>query len=113
MARLGYLMVDGLAFVLAGIGLTAAVMGQAPKLPTSATVPPAAPAALAEPVTTGALTPKGDDVAASKAVAQPGPVAGSAGGAARVWVDPPHRWTAAGRGEPAIDQATGLRLPRP
>lgn len=95
MARVSHLIVDGLAFALAGIGLTAAVMGQAPKLPASTLPPPLVAAALVDPVETGSLAPKGKGTTASKVADRLEPQVGtpipSSDGAGRVWVDPPHR----------------------
>ena len=94
MARISPLIVDGLAFALAGIGLTAAVMGQALSLSAS-TIPPPATAALIDPVETGSIAPKGRGTAAREAgdqiEAQVGAATPSSKRAGRVWVDPPHR----------------------
>lgn len=115
MARVSHLIVDGLAFVLAGIGLAAAVMGQAPKLPASTMPSQLAVGASVEPVQTGSIAPKGKGTAASKTAdrieARVGAATPSSKGAGRIWVDPPHRWTSSGREGSAIDQATGWRIP--
>jgi hypothetical protein len=98
MPRLGYMIVDGLAFVLVAVGLTAVVVGYERNLPD-----PAAQvvqgAALApdwmDPETTGAITPKAKVSAADTARTEAGSKREATGQApdpeSRVWVDPPRR----------------------
>ena len=99
MPRLGYMIVDGLAFVLVAVGLTAVVIGYERNLPDPA-AQVAQGAALApdwmDPETTGAITPKVLAVDAARAGAGSKREAKSQSPDAEsgVWVDPPRRWRA-------------------
>ncbi|MEG9526707.1 MAG: hypothetical protein MIL41_13200 [Hyphomicrobiales bacterium] len=106
MPRLGYMIVDGLAFVLVAVGLTAVVVGYERNLPDpAAQVAQAAQGtALApdwmDPETTGAITPKVSAVDAARTGAGSKREAKSQSPDAEsgVWVDPPRRWRADERG---------------
>ena len=97
MPRLSYMIVDGLAFVLVGIGLTAVVVGYERNLP-DLVERPLAFAEIAstwiDPETTGSITLK-DKGATTRTVpareAKVEEVSQSSKGGSRVWVDPPRR----------------------
>lgn len=105
MPRLGYMIVDGLAFVLVAVGLTAVVVGYERNLPDPAAQAVQA-AALApdwmDPETTGAITAKAKGPAADTARAEAGSrrdgLSRSPDSESRAWVDPPRRQQADERG---------------
>ncbi|MGH1587032.1 hypothetical protein ACRBEV_00155 [Methylobacterium phyllosphaerae] len=96
MPRLGSMIVDGLAFVLVGIALTAVVVGYARNLPD----PIASRAQSAEgaptwgdPVTTGSIAPARPGTVTHWAEVRPWLMTSDAGRPrhAAAWVDPPRR----------------------
>lgn len=98
MPRLGYMIVDGLASVLVGVGLIAAIIGYVHNLPDPS-APAIGAAAMAssdmDPETTGSITPKDKTASAGKASSQRRAKADevdlpSASGP-RTWTDPPRR----------------------
>jgi len=105
MPRLGYMIVDGLAFVLVAVGLSAVVVGYERNLPDP-TAQVVQSAALTpdwmDPETTGAITPKAKVSAAETTRTDAGSEREATRQApdseSRVWVDPPRRWRADKRG---------------
>jgi hypothetical protein len=94
MARLSYLIVDGLAFVMIGVGLTASYLGVERKLPVPSVHQERLAASRLEPAMTGAIAEKLRDATPVPIATQPkraGETVGQPPSAARAWVDPPRR----------------------
>lgn len=94
MARGSYLIVDGLAFVLIGVGLTAVYVGSERKLPIVAVQPEKSSAGLSDPTVTGSIADRPRDAATKPIVARTKPtlqMVGQWSATTRVWVDPPRR----------------------
>ncbi|WP_456160569.1 hypothetical protein [Methylobacterium fujisawaense] len=70
MPRLGSMILDGLAFLLAAIALTAVVVGYERNLPDPGASRAEGPPAWIDPVTTGAITPAAPGAASRWADAQ-------------------------------------------
>lgn len=97
MPRLGYMIVDGLAFVLVGIGLVAVVVGYERNLPVPVEQLAAATelaSTWADPETTGSIAPK-NKRATTKAApgreAKAEESSQSSTSVSKAWVDPPRR----------------------
>jgi hypothetical protein len=89
------MIVDGLALVLVGAGLTAIVVGYERNLPEPIVHVAGHASDWADPVTTGSITPAVNEGATLTASFQSGWAAEefgpSAGAGTRVWIDPPRR----------------------
>lgn len=97
MARASYLIVDGLAFVLMGVGLTAVYVGSDQKLPIPAVQQQKLAAGFPDPVVTGSIADRPHDAVAAPIATRSKPTLQAVSQwspATRVWVDPPrHRGT--------------------
>ncbi|MCJ2052862.1 hypothetical protein [Methylobacterium sp. J-070] len=92
MARISHLIVDGLAFVLIGVGLTVTYLGVERKLPTPAMQQEKQVAGWSEPAMTGAIANKRLDAPSKPIAAQPKPTAevmSPIPSTVRAWFDPP------------------------
>ncbi|MCJ2056231.1 hypothetical protein MKL09_06675 [Methylobacterium sp. J-048] len=89
------MIVDGLALVLVGAGLTAVVVGYERNLPEPAVQVAEHASDWADPMTTGSITPRIETASAGAASTRPSWTAeethGSSTPGMRVWIDPPRR----------------------
>lgn len=94
MARASYLIVDGLALVLIGVGPTAVYAGSGRKLPIPVVQQAKSTAGLSDPVVTGSITDRPHDAAAPPIAVRTKPTLQAVSqwsSTTRVWVDPPRR----------------------
>lgn len=94
MARASYLIIDGLAFVLMGVGLTAVYVGSERKLPISAVQQQKLAVGFSDPVVTGSIAHRPHDAVAMPIAARTKPTLQAVSrwsSSTRVWVDPPSR----------------------
>jgi hypothetical protein len=94
MARVSHLIVDGLALVLMGVGLTAVYVGSERKLSIPVAQQAKSTAGISDPVVTGSIADKPHDAVATPIVARTKPTLQAVSQwspVTRVWVDPPRR----------------------
>jgi hypothetical protein len=94
MARVSHLVVDGLAFVMIGVGLTVAYVGSDRKLTIPARQQQTLAAGGFEPITTGAIADKLHRVVSKPPITHSehaAEVASPWSSTTRVWADPPRR----------------------
>lgn len=115
MPRLGHMIINGLALMMAGVCLSSVVLSYERNLPGPG------PQLLQvsgtdedwlDPITTGSITPKAKAPATHHAAPRIEEAIQSTIADGRVWVDPPRQPSATSWADPAIDRATGLRIPQ-
>ena len=115
MPRLGHMIIDGLALMMAGVCLISVVLSYERNLPGSGPQllqVSGADENWLDPITTGSITPKAKAPATPHAEPRIEEATQSTIAGDRVWVDPPRQPSAASWADPAIDRATGLRIPQ-